>query len=61
MAWGKFNGGKEGNLWYYRSLVGAFGIAGYSASSERFDRSKAVVEELDRVVTEIERLARTEG
>ncbi len=46
-----------GTLWYYRSLVGAFNIAGYSATSERSDRSKAVVEELDRVVTEIEGLA----
>ena len=55
--WRRFNGGKEGTLWYYRSLVGAFNIAGYSAASERFDRSKAVVEELDRVVTEIEGLA----
>ncbi len=54
--WRRFNGGKEGTLWYYRSLVGAFNIAGYSAASERFDRSKPIVEELDRVVTEIEGL-----
>ena len=55
--WRRFKGGKEGTLWYYRSLVEAFNIAGYSIASERFDRSKAVVEELDRVVTEIEGLA----
>ncbi len=58
--WGRFNGGREGTLWYYRSLVRAFNIAGYSAASERFDRSKPIVEELDRVVTRIEALASTD-
>ncbi len=60
VLWRRFNGGKEGTLWYYRSLVGAFNIAGYSPASEKFDRSKAVVEELDRVVTKIELLASME-
>lgn len=55
--WSRFNGGKEGTLWYYRSLASVFGIAGSSPSSKRSDRTRAVVEELDRVVTEIERLA----
>jgi (p)ppGpp synthase/HD superfamily hydrolase len=45
--WARFNGGKEGTLWYHRALVAAFAAAG----------SNAVVEELDRVVGEIERLA----
>ncbi len=45
--WARFNGGKEGTLWYHRALVTAFAAAG----------SNAVVEELDRVVGEIERLA----
>ncbi len=58
--WRRFNGGREGTLWYYRSLVRAFNIAGYSAASERFDRSKPIVEELDRVVTRIEALASTD-
>ncbi len=45
--WERFNGGKEGTLWYHRALVEAFEAAG----------SNAVVEELDRVVTQMERLA----
>ena len=45
--WGRFNGGKEGTLWYYRSLVDAFRAAG----------SNRVVEEFDRVVCEIGRVA----
>ena len=46
--WPRFNGGKEGALWYYRSLVSAF----------REHGSNALIEELDRVVTEIEELAK---
>jgi (p)ppGpp synthase/HD superfamily hydrolase len=45
--WQRFNGGKEGTLWYYRALVEAFEAAG----------SNPVVEELDRVVAEMERLS----
>jgi (p)ppGpp synthase/HD superfamily hydrolase len=45
--WRRFNGGKEGTLWYYRALVQAFREAGTSP----------LIEELDRVVSEIERLA----
>ena len=45
--WSRFNGGKEGTLWYYRSLVEAFRQAG----------SSPLIEELDRVVSEIEKLA----
>jgi (p)ppGpp synthase/HD superfamily hydrolase len=45
--WGRFNGGREGTLWYYRSLVEAFRAAG----------STPLVDELARVVAEIERLA----
>ena len=47
--WGRFTGGKEGTLWYYRALVTAFREAGTSE----------LVEELDRVVSEIEQLAAT--
>jgi len=50
-TWAIFNGGKEGSLWYYRSLVAAFRQAG----------SNALIEELDRVVTEIEGLAARPG
>jgi hypothetical protein len=45
--WPRFNGGKDGTLWYYRSLVTAFAQAG----------SNELVEELDRAVSEMERLA----
>jgi (p)ppGpp synthase/HD superfamily hydrolase len=45
--WGRFTGGRDGTLWYYRALVEAYGGAGASP----------VVEELDRVVSEIEGLA----
>ena len=49
--WDRFNGGKEGTLWYYRSLVEAFREA---------SGSTPLVEELDRVVSELERLALAE-
>ena len=42
--WGRFNGGRDGTLWYYRALVEAFRAAG----------SMPLVEELDRVVSELE-------
>ena len=45
--WSRFNGGKEGALWYYRSLVSAFLEHGRTE----------LIEELDRIVTEIENLA----
>jgi (p)ppGpp synthase/HD superfamily hydrolase len=46
-TWGRFNGGKEGSLWYYRALAAAY------ARRE----GGPVAEELARVVGEIERLA----
>jgi GTP pyrophosphokinase len=45
--WERFNGGKEGTLWYYRSFV----------DSLRKGDDGPIVEELDRVVTELESLA----
>ena len=45
--WGYFKAGKEGALWYYRSLVTAL----------REHGSNALIDELDRVVSEMERLA----
>jgi (p)ppGpp synthase/HD superfamily hydrolase len=46
VLWDRFNGGREGTLWYYRAIVDVL-------------RNKdPVVEDLDRVVTELERLAR---
>ncbi len=49
--WERFTGGKEGTLWYYRALVEAYRTTG----------TNEVVEELDRVVREIETLARSNG
>jgi (p)ppGpp synthase/HD superfamily hydrolase len=46
-VWGRFNGGREGTLWYYRRLVQVFREASPSF----------LVEELDRIVSELERLA----
>jgi (p)ppGpp synthase/HD superfamily hydrolase len=45
--WSRFSGGREGTLWYYRALVDAYSAAGRTP----------LVEELDRVVSELERLA----
>lgn len=45
--WGRFNGGRDGTLWYYRSLVEVLRATG----------PNSLVEELDRVVSEIECLA----
>jgi len=44
--WSRFNGGKEGTLWYYRALVGAYRASGESS----------LVDELERVVVELERV-----
>ena len=46
-TWNRFKGGKAGTLWYYRSLIETF----------RRIETTPLVEELDRVVSEIERLA----
>lgn len=45
--WSRFTGRRSGTLWYYRAMVNALRAAG----------SAPVVDELDRVVTELERLA----
>jgi hypothetical protein len=45
--WSLFTGRRSGTLWYYRAMVTALREAGTSP----------VVEELDRVVTELERLS----
>jgi GTP pyrophosphokinase len=50
-VWGRFNGGKQGTLWYYRALVDAFQESG----------PIPLLKELDRVVSEIERLATAGG
>jgi (p)ppGpp synthase/HD superfamily hydrolase len=47
--WSRFNGGRDGTLWYYRAVIEAFGGA----------EKNPLVEELDRTVSEIERLSST--
>lgn len=46
--WGRFNGGREGTIWYYRSLADEIARGG----------PHAVASELDRAVTELEELVR---
>jgi (p)ppGpp synthase/HD superfamily hydrolase len=48
--WSRFNGGRDGTLWYYRTLVGCYTKA-----------PPALVRELNRVVTALERRAAAEG
>lgn len=45
--WGRFTGGREGTLWYYRALVTEFSTG----------HKTPISADLDRVVTELERLA----
>jgi len=47
----RFSGGRNGTLWYYRALVNAFRAHG----------SSPLVEELERTVSELERLAGAPG
>ena len=48
--WERFTGGRDGTLWYYRAITDAY---------RRFGPDP-LVDELDRVVMELERLAETE-
>jgi (p)ppGpp synthase/HD superfamily hydrolase len=47
--WSRFSGGREGTLWYYRALCDAYRAAG----------GTPLLEELERTVAELERLATT--
>lgn len=48
--WDRFNGGKEGTLWYYRSLVEIFKVGG----------SDWMTQEFEETVTQIECLVQTD-
>ncbi len=50
-VWSRFKGRKDGSLWYYREILGAFEEAG----------SNPLVEELGRAVEEMHRLAGSGG
>ena len=52
-TWGRFNGRRDGSLWYYRALVDAF-------RANRAHPSQ-LIDELDRTVTEMETLAAADG
>jgi (p)ppGpp synthase/HD superfamily hydrolase len=45
-TWSRFTGGRDGSLWYYRTLVETYRAAG----------GGALADELDRIVTELERI-----
>ncbi len=47
--WGRFKGGREGTLWYYRELVNAFRGRG---PSRLFDEFEATVAEIERLAKE---------
>jgi (p)ppGpp synthase/HD superfamily hydrolase len=47
--WDKFNGGKEGTIWYYTKLVEVF----------REKDSNSLIDEFERVVTEIQKFAKS--
>ena len=46
--WHRFNGGRTGTLWYYRAVADAL---------EQVSAPKRIVEELQRIVTDLEELA----
>ena len=50
-GWERFNGGKEGTLWYYRQLVREFGKHG----------SRDLLQELSRIVDQLEKVSRNQG
>jgi (p)ppGpp synthase/HD superfamily hydrolase len=47
-VWSRFNGGREGTLWYFREVIGALRAAG----------DNAMVSDLERIVAELEALVR---
>ena len=49
-TWGRFRGGRDGTLWYYRSIAGAVRPAD--------ERTRALAAEFRQAVEELERLAR---
>ncbi|NLF73677.1 MAG: HD domain-containing protein [Candidatus Anammoximicrobium sp.] len=51
--WTRFRGGKEGTLWYYRELVKAFRRTDLDVNKELTE----LIDELDRVTSELHRLA----
>lgn len=44
--WGRFNGGKDGSLWYYRSLLDIFKSTGSDQITDEYARTIALMEQL---------------
>ncbi len=61
-GWTRFTGGRDGTLWYYRALVGAFRAGSDDEAGEVCSvRLAALIDELDRVVSAIEERAGVRG
>ena len=52
--WGRFTGGKDGTLWYYRALTDAF------MTAPNRMRCQTLIEELNRVVSTLEHEVKTQ-
>jgi (p)ppGpp synthase/HD superfamily hydrolase len=48
-VWARFNGGKEGTLWYYHQLIDAFGNFGCTYLLDVFKQTVADIESLSKV------------
>lgn len=46
LLWTRFTAGRDGSLWYYRSLVTAFASHGRTALVDELDRTVGAIEEL---------------
>ncbi len=49
-VWSRFNGGEDGTLWYYRSLLAIFEITGSDLLTEEYARAVAELEQLAQKV-----------
>lgn len=45
-VWSRFNGGKDGTLWYYRSLLKIFKMTGSDLITDEYARAVEVMEQL---------------
>jgi GTP pyrophosphokinase len=57
--WQRFNGGREGTLWYYRRLVSIYRTSTPMPGTSPASSLWCLIEELERVVAELEALAST--
>jgi (p)ppGpp synthase/HD superfamily hydrolase len=45
-TWARFNGGKEGTLWYYHQLLNVYRAVSYTSMAQEFERVVHQIEEL---------------